>query len=53
MLITSELNNQDILEERRALGHYKQEQRDYIDVFLREIDAHKNEPEESNYYTGR
>jgi len=43
---------QDILEERRAAGDYKYEQRDYIDVFLREIEANKHVPIERNLYTG-
>jgi hypothetical protein len=41
------------LEERRALGHYTEEQRDFIEVFLKEIDAHKNDPAETNFYTGK
>jgi len=43
---------QDILHERRAEGFYKEEQRDFIDVFLKEIDAHKNDNAETNLYTG-
>jgi hypothetical protein len=31
------------LNERRALGYYKEEQRDYIDVFLYEIEKQKEQ----------
>jgi len=44
----------DILKERRVEGHYKAEQRDFIDVFLREIDVHASNGAgvvETNYYT--
>ncbi|XP_021960029.1 methyl farnesoate epoxidase [Folsomia candida] len=40
-----------ILDERRKGGKYKIEQRDFIDVFLTEIDAHANDTPEFNYYT--
>ena len=43
---------QEILEERRAEGLYKNEQRDFIDVFLQEIDSHASENPETNLYTG-
>ena len=48
---------QDILNERRKLGYFKEEQRDYIDVFLYQIEK-QNELKEttelsaSDVYTG-
>jgi cytochrome P450 len=41
----------DILAERRALGYYKEDQRDFIDVFLKEIDDHRTQNAKTNYYT--
>ncbi|CAL8121818.1 unnamed protein product [Orchesella dallaii] len=42
---------QDILDERRALKYYKDDQRDFIDVFLSEIDKHAGDNSIDNYYT--
>jgi len=42
------------LKERRELASYKEEQRDFIDVFLKEIDNHRAKlgDSEKNFYTG-
>ena len=42
-----------ILEERRRIGTYEEDAADFIDIFLREIDAHKNDPPETNLFTGK
>jgi len=41
--------------ERRKEGHYKEDQRDFIDVFLAEIDKHENENNSNTgeVFTGR
>ncbi len=41
------------MDERRKDGKYKIEQRDFIDVFLTEIDSHAHDTSEFNYYTGK
>lgn len=45
------------MEQRRAEGTYKEDMRDYIDVFLHEIDTHAHlgnrDNENINYYTGK
>ncbi|XP_021955195.1 methyl farnesoate epoxidase [Folsomia candida] len=33
----------NLLKERRDLGHYKDDQLDYVDVFISEIEKHKND----------
>lgn len=38
---------------RRAEGTYKFEKRDFIDVFLEEIDNHAHDKSENNHYTGK
>jgi hypothetical protein len=43
---------QGILDERRVEGKYKIEQRDFIDVFLTEIDSRAHDTSPSNFYTG-
>ena len=40
------------MNKRRIDGTYKIEQRDFIDVFLNEIDAHAEDKSENNFYTG-
>ena len=39
-----------LLDERRALGDYKHDQRDFVEVFLKEIDNFRGKS--PNYYTG-
>ncbi|XP_021966277.1 methyl farnesoate epoxidase [Folsomia candida] len=42
----------EILDERRKSGSYKEDTpKDFIDVFLQEIDAHKNDDSLTNLYT--
>ncbi|ODM98812.1 Methyl farnesoate epoxidase, partial [Orchesella cincta] len=41
----------EILDERRAVAYYKDDQRDFIDVFLYEIDKHAGDNSEDNVYT--
>ncbi|CAL8137894.1 unnamed protein product [Orchesella dallaii] len=43
----------ELLETRRAEGVYKTEQRDFIDVFLLEIDNHAHDKTENNFYTDK
>jgi len=40
------------LNERRAQGYYKDDQRDFIDVFLYEIEKNKENKESSQVFTG-
>jgi len=41
----------EVLEERRALGSYKSDPKDFFDVFLTEIDSRRNQTQEFNHYT--
>lgn len=44
---------QELLNERRSLGEYKEDQRDFIDVFLNEIDKNINDNSDKNVFTGK
>ncbi|ODM98070.1 Methyl farnesoate epoxidase [Orchesella cincta] len=50
----AELQNhfQEVLDSRRKEGGYKQGNRDYIDMFINEIDKHKKLGSNPNHYTG-
>lgn len=43
---------QDILERRRKEGSYKEDKRDFIDMFIKEIDQHAKLNSLPNHYTG-
>jgi hypothetical protein len=43
---------QEMLEERRMKGTYNKEPNDFIDVFLSEIDHHKEQGTHPNHFTG-
>lgn len=40
------------MDERRASGYYKEDQRDFVDVFLLEIDKHSKDTSDANVFTG-
>lgn len=43
---------QDILDKRRQEGSYKNDKRDFIDMFIQEIDKHLKLNSQPNFYTG-
>lgn len=43
---------QDILERRRKEGSYEEDKRDFIDMFIKEIDQHAKLNSLPNHYTG-